>query len=309
MLKHCCTLQHSITDSQAPSAMRSSSQSASSGSRAGAGSAFVRDATPAPRALPNRRPKFVVESDPSVPPGRWGDSEWHSWNGAEYNSDADWGTQWNDTGSQQAELEPQVAAQWNQSIGMQRLQNLDLCEKPGLYPDDMGENPWALHTFMESTHMALSGMRDEALIDCEKRYTSNYTHLTKIHPTWMTLEPPTDLRIWAPILGEQQIDNYAITDLREVIESGGHGYYEGIRIIAHLLKDTEHPAWRNGPAAWLHNATAESLNATSNWKEWDCQYNGKQSSWPSRAASTSATLPTATRSDWSDYTRVTRGVR
>ena len=183
---------------------------------------------------------------------------------------------------------------------MQRLQNLDLSQCPSVYPDDMDENPFAFHTFMQSMHMAL--------MDLEKKYTSNYMHLTKTHPTWMTLEPPADLRIWAPILGEQQNDGGAIADLREVITSGGYGYYEGIRIIAHLLKDTEHPAWRKGPSAWLHNATSESLNAMRNWKEWDCQYNGKQS-WLSRAASTSATLPTATRSDWSDYTPVTRGVR
>jgi hypothetical protein len=190
---------------------------------------------------------------------------------------------------------------------MQRLQNLDLCDNPALYPEDMGENPWALHTFMESMNMALSSMRDEALIDFEKTYTSDYTHLTKIHPTWMTLEPPTDLRIWAPILGEQQVDNYAITDLREVIEFGGHGYYEGIRIIAHLLKDTAHPAWYRGPSAWPHSASNESVTAIRNWWDWDCNQNGKQSG-PSRAASTSATFPTS-RSDWYDYTPVTRGVR
>ena len=243
--------------------------------------------------------------------------EWHSWNGAEYNSDADWGIQWNDTGSQQAELEPQVAAQWNQSIGMQRLQNLDLCGNPGLSPEDMEDSPWALHTFMESMHMALSNMRDESLLDFEKRHITNYAHLTKKHPIWMTLEPPTDLKIWATVLNDQQIDEYAITDLREVIGFGGAtglGYYEGIRIIAHFLKDTEAPTWRNGPSPWLHNAASESLNAMRNWQEWDCRHNGKQSSssssWPSRAgpASTSATLPTS-RSDWSDYTPVTRGVR
>ena len=121
----------------------------------------------------------------------------------------------------------------------------------------------------------------------------------------MTLEPPADLHIWATILGEQQIDARAIADLREVIDSGGYGYYEGIRIIAHLLKDTAKPAWYRGPSAWLHSASTESLTAMRNWRGSDCNHNGKQS-WPSRAASTSST---GTRSDWTEYTPVTRGMR
>ena len=131
----------------------------------------------------------------------------------------------------------------------------------------MEENPLSFETFMHSMHLALSGMNDEALMDIEARYTKNYQHLTKIRPTWMTLEPPADLHIWATILGEQQIDARAIADLREVIDSGGYGYYEGIRIIAHLLKDTAKPAWYRGPSPWLHNASTESLTAMRNWKD------------------------------------------
>ena len=200
---------------------------------------------------------------------------------------------------------------------MQRLQNLDLNDCPCVYPDDMNDNPWALYTYMDSMHMALNGMSDDALMDLEKKYAMNYTHLHKIHPTWMTLAPPPDIKCWAPILVEQEIDFNAMTDLREVIAGGqaggSHGYYEAIRIIAHLIKDTEHPEWRKGPSAWLHNACSESLNAMMNWQEWDCRHNGKQSSWSSRASSTSATLPTVTRSDWADYKPVTgpvaRGLR
>ena len=107
------------------------------------------------------------------------------------------------------------------------------------------------------------------------------------------------------MLLEQQIDIGAIADFREVIDSGGYGYYEGIRIIAHLLKDTAKPAWYRGPSAWLHSASNESLTAIRNWRDWDCNHNGKQS-WPSRAASTSAT---GTRSDWTEYTPVVRSMR
>ena len=104
---------------------------------------------------------------------------------------------------------------------------------------------------------------------------------------------------------DQQIDGGAIADLREVIDSGGYGYYEGIRIIAHLLKATAKLAWYRRPSACVHSASNESLTAIRNWRDWDCNHNGKQS-WPARAASTSAT---GTRSDWTEYTPVTRGMR
>ena len=195
---------------------------------------------------------------------------------------------------------------------MQRLQNLDMSECPAVYPDDMTEAPWALHTYMNSTHMALRGMSDDALLDLEQRYDMNYAHLHKIHPTWMTLAPPPDLKCWAAILNEQKIDIEAVMDLRNVIAGGhgihgvDHGYYEAIRIIAHFIKDTEHAEWRKGPSAWLHNACSESLNAMMNWHEWDCHHNGKRAAWSSRA---STSLPTFPRSHWDDYKPVTGPVR
>ena len=119
---------------------------------------------------------------PTAPPGRWSDSEWEShdgqrWERAEYSSDAGWDAHpWNDSGSagsQQAQLDPRVEVHWNDATGMQRLQNLDMSECPAVYPDDMTDAPWALHTYMNSTRMALRNMSDEALLDLEQRYVMN----------------------------------------------------------------------------------------------------------------------------------------
>ena len=194
---------------------------------------------------------------------------------------------------------------------MRLLDNIDLSNCPP-YPDDMENHPWLVESFMMSMHMALKDCPDASLLDLEKKHVANRAHLAHTSPVWMTLAPPQDLKVWAPILLEQQIDNYAITDLREVIESGGHGYYESIRIIAHLLKDSEHEShWRNGPSAWLHKACNESLKAMLNWDEWDCEHNGKMAGGSSRA---STSMPTVPRSHWGDYKPITgppgpRGLR
>ena len=88
---------------------------------------------------------------------------------------------------------------------MKLLENLDL-QNCLSYPEDMEDNPWSLQLFMDSMQMALSGTSDEALMDLEKKYAMNYGHLYKVHPPWMTLAPPQDLKCWGPILLEQKID-------------------------------------------------------------------------------------------------------
>ena len=138
-------------------------------------------------------------------------------------------------------MNPRVADQWGQATGMQRLQNLDMDRCP-LFPDDMQRDPYSFESFMHSMHRALNGLHDEDLMDLEEKYNKKYHHIVAVRPNWMTLEPPADFRIWAEILNEQKFDAGAIDDFREVIDSGGYGYYEGIRIIAHLLKDNAKPA-------------------------------------------------------------------
>ena len=189
---------------------------------------------------------------------------------------------------------------------MRRLENIDLNNCPSNYPDDMDHHPWLVESFMMSMHMALKDIPDDSLMDLEKKHVTNRAHLAR-RPVWMTLAPPEDLKCWAPILLEQKIDEQAISSLLHVItsaHSGNHGYYESIRIIAHLLKDSEHDQWRRGPSAWLHKACTESLNAMLNWYEWDCAHNGKMAVGSSRA---STSMPT----HWDDYVPVTgpRGLR
>ena len=46
-------------------------------------------------------------------------------------------------------------------------------------------------------HQALVGLQDEALMDMEAKYIKNTQHFCTIRPTWMSLEPPPDLQIWA----------------------------------------------------------------------------------------------------------------
>ena len=264
-----------------------------------------------------------------VPPGRWEESSgpfpaWNdsrrSWNAAASpdrlrwdasGSDAGWGS-YDDRsiGSHQAQLDPDVELQWSQITGMRRLENIDLNNCPSNYPDDMDHHPWIVESFMMSMHMALKDIPDESLMDLEKKHVTNRAHLAR-RPVWMTLAPPEDLKCWAPILIEQHIDERAISSLLQVISSahsGSHGYYESIRIIAHLLKDSEHDQWRRGPSAWLHKACTESLNAMLNWYEWDCAHNNKMAVGSSRA---STSMPTCPRNHWDDYVPVTgpRGLR
>ena len=265
--------------------------------------------------------RWEESSGPSRPPA-WNDSHWESWNAAASSdrhrwdaaeSDAGWGSHdGRSTGSQQAQLDPDVELQWNQITGMRLLENIDMTICPWTYPDDMNEHPWSVESFMMSMHMALKDYRDDSLMDLEKKHFANRAHLAHKNPIWMTLAPPQDLKCWAPILLEQKIDSDAVTDLVHVIRGaheGNHGYYESIRIIAHLLKDTEHDQWRSGPSAWLHKACTESLTAMLNWDEWDCKYNGKEVAFPPSASSSRASTSFATdppRSNWDDYKRVTR---
>ena len=123
-------------------------------------------------------------------------------------------------------------------------------------------------------HQALVGLQDEALMDMVAKYIKNMHHFCTIRPTWMSLEPPPDLRIWAPILKELNCDSKAIRALIELIKDlqyGGYGYYEDCRVIAHLAKDTAHSSWHSGLSPWLFKASHESFTAIGNGKDWDCK--------------------------------------
>ena len=155
-------------------------------------------------------------------------------------------------------------------------------------------------------HKALVGIQDKALMDIEVKYIKNIHHVMAIRPTWMSFEPPPDLRIWAPILKELNCDKKAIGALVEVIKDpqyGGCGYYEGCRVIAHITKDTASSSWTSGPSQWLFTACHESFNAIQNLKDWDCRYNGKQqwssTSWNS-CGNHSGSSGSGAASDWSD---------
>ena len=181
---------------------------------------------------------------------------------------------------------------------MKLLENIGIHNCPEC-PADMDDfdEPWNIENCMLSMHMALKRCRpDEVIVDIDKKYSVNCANLwSGGPPPWMTLKPPADLKVWVPILRELEIDNDALKSLVQVIthaHDGNHGYYEGIRIIAHLLKDTAQTEWRKGPSAWLHGACSESMNAMLNWADWN---NGSSS-----RASTS--MPT----DWNSYKPLTR---
>ena len=181
---------------------------------------------------------------------------------------------------------------------MKLLANIGLHNSPP-YPEDMGDQPWLIENCLMSMHKVLKrGPRDDVIEDLLKKHTVNGKNFCNGLPSWMTLKLPPDLKVWAPILEELTLDNRAVKGLVEVITNvhdGNHGYFEGNRIIAHLLKDTAHSEWRKGPSAWLHGACSESMTAMLNWADWDCEHNGRSS-----RASTS--MPT----HWNDYKPITR---
>ena len=240
----------------------------------------------------------------------WSDSRgWVSWNAAASSDRLHWGDASESDngrgshddrsiGSYQAQLDPDVELQWSQITGMKLLENIDMDNCPR-YPEDMDDEPWLIENCMMSMHMALKRCRpDDVIMDLDKKHTVNSANLWSGPPPWMTLKPPPDLKVWVPILKEQEIDNDALGSLVHVIthaHDGNHGYYEGIRIIAHLLKDTAHPEWRKGPSAWLHGACSESMTAMLNWADWDCEHN-------SRSSRASTSMPT----HWNDYKPITR---
>ena len=103
---------------------------------------------------------------------------------------------------------------------MERFKNLSMEHCPS-YLGDMAEEPLSFELLMNSMHQALEGIKDEALMDIEEKYGKNYQHFAVIRPTWMSLEPPADLHIWASILKEQKCDEEAIYALRELISAPG----------------------------------------------------------------------------------------
>ena len=180
---------------------------------------------------------------------------------------------------------------------MKLLANIGLHNSPH-YPADMGDEPWLIENCMMSMHRVLKRCRpDDVIVDLLKKHTVNGENLCSGPPPWMTLKPPPDLKVWAPILEELKLDNDAVKGLVQVITNvhdGNHGYFEGNRIIAHLLKDTAHSEWRKGPSAWLHGACAESMQAMLNWEDW----NNGRSSRPS--------MPSSMPTDWNAYKPITR---
>ena len=191
---------------------------------------------------------------------------------------------------------------------MQLLANIGLHNAP-TYPDDMADEPWLIESCLMSMHKALKrGPRDHVIEDLLKKHTVNAKNYCHEHPGWMTLKPPQDLRVWAPILEEMTLDVRSVRNLVEVINNvhdGSHGYFEGNRIIAHLLKDTTRSEWRKGPSAWLHGACAESMQAMLNWEDWN---NGRSSrpSMPSSMPSSRPSMPSSMPTDWNAYKPITR---
>ena len=133
----------------------------------------------------------------------------------------------------------------------------------------------------------------------QENFTSDFK------PKWLTLEPPKTLVCYTDLIEQDlQIEDWAIKSFCEVVQSSNSGYCEGLRILAHLLKDSATgTSWNSSPSKWLYKCSHEALDAIRNWSDWDCDHNGKgwgkgkgassssSSSWSSWHPSTSAAPP------------------
>ena len=98
-------------------------------------------------------------------------------------------------------------------------------------------------------------------------------------PEWMTLQPDKGLVHLRPLLDEHfDLDDRARQALVDLIASGYCGMHEALRIIYHMMKDSDDQHWRSGPSGYLVKAVEEAQQALAAWQDWDCDARRSSSS-------------------------------
>ena len=101
-----------------------------------------------------------------------------------------------------------------------------------------------------------------AVIERQTLYRQQAQFLTA---AWMTLTPDRILQCWSVLLIDLGIDSGSGSRLIELLQADPpHGYQEGCRLLAHLLKIRVGEARIHSPSAWFNNALQESMRALNN---------------------------------------------
>ena len=100
-------------------------------------------------------------------------------------------------------------------------------------------------------------------------------------PSWMTLKPDPELKIWASVLMEDlECDFRSVQTFVTLVRKGSLGYHEGCRVLAHLFKDKDFDPSRplsSDPSKWLKRASDEAIDALDNKAVWEAGPEGASS--------------------------------
>jgi len=145
---------------------------------------------------------------------------------------------------------------------------------------------------------------DAELLDDRETIWQNEMGSLEDLPTWMTLTPDKELKVWKDILlDDLGVDGRALQPFVALVRRGHHGNQEGCRILAHLLKDKDLSSQghrtSNNASSWMHRAATECHEALDDPQFWE-QGPGAQHG-PYKGSGKGASDPSSSSATWGSY--------
>ena len=154
---------------------------------------------------------------------------------------------------------------WAQRQSLERLQDLPAEQDAHPVPTDPD-------VFLEQMREhAEEFIAPELLDDRLTLWENEWATLTGA-PPWWTFQPPDDLRCWEHvILKDLKVSNEAAHQFVALVRKGPEGFSEGLRVLAHLVKDKKQGKGdkvRDNASAWMTTACLEAQSAVEQKSTW-----------------------------------------
>jgi len=167
-----------------------------------------------------------------------------------------------------------MATPWDQKQHIERLAFLSALVPGPVPPGPVPHPDEEPEQFIMFFRQHAEAYCDRELLDDRKDIWKNEMGSLEDLPTWMTLKPDPELKIWKDILlDDLGVDPRALQPFVALVRRGHHGYQEGCRLLAHLLKDKDlsSQCYRTSSSAssWMHRASHECHEALDNPKVWE----------------------------------------
>ena len=158
-----------------------------------------------------------------------------------------------------------VQGPWESRQGLDRLQDLPAEHEDHPVPTDPD-------VFIDQMRDHAEQFIDGELLDERQDLWEKEWATLKHAPPWWTFQPPDDLRCWADvILKELKVSDVAAHHFVALVKQGPEGFSEGLRVLAHLVKDKKQGPGdkvRDNASAWMTTACLEAQGAVQRQRAW-----------------------------------------